>query len=202
VRTTRGLSRVWDRPKSSRLTAGILASMSASPMKQAVTSVPSPAGWSVERLASRSAEKSSCARSTCSDPIGSHHDSAWSRRRGTSSHGRDQRCSRGAVRQAGVEAAGWWSVNIREGAYCLPSSGFATKETRGRRKWAFGAGHGDRSGEVKLRAPRKNRSRDGRRSDEVPEVPTFRLARREPDRVVRVAALDRRDRVDRPPGHE
>jgi len=38
------------------------------------------------------------------------------------------------------------------------SSGFATKETRGRGKWAFGAEQGDRSGEVKLRAPRVDRT--------------------------------------------
>jgi hypothetical protein len=38
------------------------------------------------------------------------------------------------------------------------SSGFAIKESRGPRKWAFGAEQGDLSGEVKLRAPRTNRA--------------------------------------------
>jgi hypothetical protein len=38
------------------------------------------------------------------------------------------------------------------------SSGFARKESRGPGTWAFGAKQGDRSGEVKLHAPRKNRA--------------------------------------------
>lgn len=37
-------------------------------------------------------------------------------------------------------------------------SGFAIKQSRGPRKWAFGAEQGDRSGEVKLHAPRVQRS--------------------------------------------
>lgn len=45
-----------------------------------------------------------------------------------------------------------------DGPAVAASSGFATKELRGPGKWAFGAGQGDRSGEVKLRAPRRNRA--------------------------------------------
>ncbi len=37
------------------------------------------------------------------------------------------------------------------------SSGFDTKESRGPRKWSFGAEQADRSGEVELRAPRAAR---------------------------------------------